>query len=154
MKIRLEDFPKMNLAQVKITGRFEEIGGAYEKLFSWAGPKGIINPPATKTMTVYHNSHEELKDNNVEQSACISVENPVKEEMGVENLLFPGGKYVVGSFEISNDEFAASWDAVCKWMDDNGHKMAKNYPFELYHNNHEDHPEKKHVVDICVPIEG
>jgi len=25
-------------------------------------------------------------------------------------------------------------------------------PYELYHNNHEEHPEKKLIVDICIPV--
>jgi AraC family transcriptional regulator len=25
-------------------------------------------------------------------------------------------------------------------------------PYELYYNNHEDHPEKKFILDVCVPV--
>lgn len=153
MKIRLEEFKKMNLAHVKLVGRFDEVGSAYETLFRWAVPKGLVNRPQTKVMTIYHKSPEETGPEKVEQSACISLEDNVTPDGGIEHLKFPGGKYAVGSFEISSNEFSGAWETVCNWVESKGYKMTKGYPFELYHNNHEDHPEKKHIVDICVPVE-
>ena len=39
------------------------------------------------------------------------------------------------------------------WMNENGYKRADRHIFELYHNNFNDHPEKKAIVDFYIPVE-
>jgi AraC family transcriptional regulator len=38
-------------------------------------------------------------------------------------------------------------------MNENGYKKANQNPFEIIHNNFSDHPEKKCMVDLYIPIE-
>lgn len=63
------------------------------------------------------------------------------------------GKHIVGRFEIGMDEFEKSWTGLYVWMNEQGYKKADRAPFEIYHNNMHEHPEKKSIVDICIPIE-
>lgn len=63
------------------------------------------------------------------------------------------GKYITGHFEISLDEFEKSWTGLFIWMNENGYKKTEGNPFEIYQNNFNDHPEKKCVVDLYIPIE-
>jgi len=37
-------------------------------------------------------------------------------------------------------------------MNENGYSKADNIPFEIYHNNFNEHPEKKCIVDMYIPI--
>ncbi|GAB4450942.1 MAG: hypothetical protein Fur0028_06520 [Bacteroidales bacterium] len=39
------------------------------------------------------------------------------------------------------------------WMNKNGYKKADREPFEIYYNNFKEHPERKAIVDFCIPIE-
>jgi len=41
---------------------------------------------------------------------------------------------------------------MCRWVAQSGYQPADASPYELYHNNHEEHPEKKFIVDICIPV--
>ena len=63
------------------------------------------------------------------------------------------GKIIVGHFVIEPIEFEKSWDSLFIWMNENGYKKADRYPFEIYRNNMNEHPEKKCIVDLCIPIE-
>jgi AraC family transcriptional regulator len=37
-------------------------------------------------------------------------------------------------------------------MNENGYKRADGNPFEIYHNNFDEHPEKKSIVDFYIPV--
>lgn len=151
-KIKIKEMPAMELVYYRHMGDFAKIGEAYGKLMQWAGPRGLLNSPNVKTVTVYHDDPNVTKIENVRQSACITVDSPVKTEGEFGNLTIPQGKYVVGSFEIDATQFTESWNSVCVWLSESGYQPDDRNSYELYHNNHEEHPEKKFVVDICIPV--
>lgn len=151
-KIEIKEMPAMNLLYCKHMGDFSKIGEAYGKLIQWAGPRGLLSNPNLKTVTVYHDDPSVTKIENVRQSACITVNGTVKTEGEFGNLAIPAGKFVVGSFEINDTQFTESWNAVCVWLSESGYQPDDRNSYELYHNNHEEHPEKKFIVDICIPV--
>jgi AraC family transcriptional regulator len=52
--IAVKEMPAMDLIYCRHVGRFGQIGGAFEKLFKWAGPRGLLKFPDTKTVSLYH----------------------------------------------------------------------------------------------------
>lgn len=151
-KIEIKEMPAMNLVYCRHMGDFSKIGQAYGKLMKWAGPRGLLNNPNLMTVTVYHDDPNVTKIENVRQSACITVGSPIKTDGEFGNLTIPEGKYVVGSFEIDASQFTESWNSVCVWLSESGYQPDDKNPYELYHNNHEEHPEKKFILDICIPV--
>lgn len=151
-RIEIKEMPAMNLVYCRHMGDFAKIGEAYGKLMQWAGPRGLLNNPNFKSVTVYHDDPSVTKIENVRQSACITVEGNVKTEGEFGNLTIPGGKYVVGRFEINDTQFTESWNSVCVWLSESGYQPDDRNAYELYHNNHEEHPEKKFILDICIPV--
>lgn len=150
--IEIKQLPDLKLLYCRHTGAFNEIGQAYEKLFKWAGARGLLRFPVTKGVTVYHDDPKVTQPDKVRQSACITIEDEVKTEGEIGKMTITGGTFVVGHFEIGVTEFEQAWNAVCLWLAESGYQPADGYPYELYHNNHEDHPEKKFIVDICIPV--
>ncbi len=151
-KIEVKEMPALNLVYCRHMGDFNLIGQAYAKLMKWAGPRGLLSSPDVKTVTVYHDDPSVTEIDKVRQSACITVNEDVKTEGEFGNMSLPTGKYVVGNFEISVTEFTEAWNAVCVWLSESGYQPADGHPYELYHNNHEEHPEKKFILDICIPV--
>ena len=151
-KIEVKEMPGFDLIYVRHVGSFDQIGSAYEKLFRWAGPRGLVQGPGTRTMTVYHDDPKVVDPDNVRQSACIVVDEDVKTEGEIGKMHVPGGKYVVGSFEITPDKFGEAWDAVCRWLADSGYQPSDGYPYEYYPKEHEEGPPPVFTVDICVPV--
>jgi AraC family transcriptional regulator len=149
--IRIQQQPAMQLVYTRHTGAFDQIGKAYGKLMQWAGPRGLIHP-GVKTVTIYHDDPTVTEIEKLRQSACITVDQEVKTEGEFGNISLPEGKYVVGSFEIGPEGFTDAWNQVCLWLAESGYQPADGQPYELYHNNHEEHPEKKFIVDICIPV--
>lgn len=150
--IVVKEMPALCLVYTRHIGAFHLIGQAYGRLMKWAGPRGLLGWPGMKTVTVYHDDPSITDIDKLMQSACITVEKPVKTEGEFGYMELPACRCAVGRFEISDTEFEAAWNAVCIWLSESGYQPADGYPYELYHNDHETHPERKFILDICVPV--
>jgi AraC family transcriptional regulator len=150
-KIKIREMQKMELACVPAIGH-NNIAAAYQKLMLWAAPLGLLNEN-TKMLTVYHDSFKVTEADRVRTEACMVLNQPVKATGEVKLSTIEKGKFIVGSFEIVLDDFEKSWTGLFIWMNENGYKKADRNLFELYHNNFNDHPEKKAIVDFYLPVE-
>lgn len=150
--IEVKDMPALQVAYCRHIGQFNEIGNAYEKLMRWAGPRGLLRFPATKTLTVYHDDPKVTDIAKIRQSACITIDSDVRTEGEIGKMEVDGGRFAVGRFEIDEKGFEDAWNQMCLWIADNGYQAGDGYPYELYHNDHTQHPERKFILDICVPV--
>jgi DNA gyrase inhibitor len=150
-KIEIKQMPALNLIYCRHMGAFNQIGHAYEKLFKWAIPRGLVSS-STKTVTVYRDDPAITTIDKVRQDASIIVEEDVKVEGEIGKSAIPGGKYAVGHFEIKETEFEQAWNTMCSWLTESGYQPEDGSTYELYHNDYKDHPEHKFIVDICIPV--
>jgi len=150
--IEVKEMPEMNVIYCRHTGAFDQIYKAYEKLARWAIPRNLYDPLHTKTVSVTHDDPSITELDKVRQSACIVVDQDVKVEGEIGKMIIAGGKYAVGRFELNNHEFQKAWNTMCMWFTESGYQQGDGNTYELYHNNYELHPEKKHIVDICIPV--
>jgi len=150
--IEVKEMPALDLIYCRHIGQYDQIGSAFKKLFKWAGPRGLLNFPETKTVTVYHDDPAVTEIDKVRQSACITVNKDVKPEGEFGKLNVPKAKYAVGRFEIDVMEFEQAWNAMCIWVSESGYQPADANPYELYYADPENHPENKFELDICVPV--
>lgn len=148
----IKEMPELKLVYCRHQGAFDQIGNAYGTLMQWAGPRGLLSSPNMKTVTVYHDDPNVTDPQKVRQSACITVDSDVKTEGEIGNMTVPGGKYAVGRFEIDETGFEKAWNSACIWLSESGYQPDDRHPYELYHNNHEEHPERKFILDICMPV--
>lgn len=150
-KIEIKQMPELNLIYCRHMGAFNQIGQAYEKLFKWAAPRGLVTAE-TKTVTVYHDDPAITTINKVRQDASILIEGNVKVEGEIGKSTVPAGKYAVGHFEIKETEFEQAWNTMCAWLTESGYQPADSPTYEYYHNDYNEHPEHKFIVDICIPV--
>lgn len=154
MKVNIEvkEMPEMKAVYVRHIGAFNQIGEAYEKLSKWAYPRELYTPNVSKSATVIHDDPMVTEIEKVRQSACIIIEKDVKVEGEIGKLTIPAGKYAVGHFEIGFADFEKAWNSMCNWFVESGYQQGDGCTYELYHNDHTTHPEKKSIVDICIPV--
>lgn len=149
--IEIKEMPTMELAYVSSIGP-QNLENAYGKLMKWAKPQGLVNDQ-TKMITIYHDSFKVTQANKVRMSASILLNKPVATDGEIGLTSIQPGKCIVGNFEIELKEFEKSWTGLFVWMNENGYKKADREPFEVYHNNFNEHPERKAIVEFCIPIE-
>jgi len=156
-EVVVRDIREFHMAYVRHVGPYagdtELFGSLWQKIMMWAGPRGLLNFPETKMLSAYHDDPKITDPNKLRVSVGISVpeDTPVDGEVG--KMTIPAGRYAMARFEISPDKYPDAWEAVFGgWFPDSGYQPADGPSYELYLNNPEEHPEKKHIFDIVVPV--
>ncbi len=149
--IEIKETPELSamyISQIGVNG----IENAFEKLIRWGTPKRLFEDPNTKMARVFHDSFKITSPDKVRMSICMILSTPYEAEGEIGSTTIKKGKHLVGHYEIAINDFEKAWSSLFIWMNENGYKKAEQDPFEIYHNNFNDHPEKKFIVDFYIPI--
>jgi AraC family transcriptional regulator len=156
ISLEVKELPPMHVAYIRHTGPYAGNAQLFERLFgqltAWAGPRGLLRPEA-QFLTLYHDSPEITAAPKLRISICLTIPEgtPVGGEIG--KMAVHAGKYAVGRFELKPDEYQGAWNYMaCVWMPDSGYQFDDFPCLEIYRNDPQEHPEHKHVVDICIPV--
>ena len=155
--VEVKELPEMHVAYVRHTGPYAGDGelfrGLFERLMTWAGPRGLLGNPETKVMTVYHDDPEVTDAEKLRVSAGLTVPADTAVDGEVGKMTLQAGKYAVARFELGESEYSDAWAAVYGgWLPESGFQPDDRPPMELYGNDPKDHPEGKQIVEICVPV--
>lgn len=157
IKIEVKQLPELHVAYVRHIGAYaadeELFRGLFERLMKWAVPRGLYKPAESQFLSVYHDDPKITDETKLRTSICISV--PEDTEVGGEigKMRVPGGTFAVAHCQIQSDQYEQAWDAVMgDWLPQSGYQPDDRICYELNLNNPDDHPEKLHIVDICVPV--
>jgi len=153
----VKELPEYQLAYVEHVGDFEGNGEIYdvliERLVAWAMPKNLWDFPATtKMILVYPDDPATTPKDQQRLWLGITVPEETPTPDGIQKLTLPRATYAVGTFEISAQEFGNAWGYLYEWIARQNYSVAEGYSFEVKKNDSDAHPEKKHLVDICIPV--
>lgn len=154
--VEVKELPEMTLAYVRYTGPYkgdaELFAGLHERLYRYAGPRGLVNPQ-TQSITIYHDSPEITAENQLRVSVCITVPANTEVSGEVGKMTLPGGKYALARFELDKDGFQEAWSWVYgEWLPASGYTADDRLGFEWYHNTPEDSAAGRYILDICIPV--
>ena len=152
----IKELPDRHVACVRHIGPYPEVGEALQRVFEWAGSKGLIQFPGTESLAVYYDSPETVDVSKLRSDGCITVPEGTPVDGEVSTMKVPGGRFAVAHVEIDANEYGEAWDKlVGEWMPENGAKPDESrLCYELYLNDPDQHSEKKHIVDICEPVQS
>jgi AraC family transcriptional regulator len=155
--VEVKDMPEMHVAYIRHIGPYagdeQLFGKLFNKLFSWAGPRGLLRFPETKVITIYHDNPEITDESKLRTDVCITVPTNAKVDGEIGKSIIPAGKYAIAHFEIRPDQYGDAWNAVYGgWLPESGYQPDDRPCFELYLNDPKEHPEGKHIVDIYAPV--
>ena len=155
--VEVKDMPELHVAYIRHIGPYkgdaELFAGLFNKLMTWAGPRGLLRFPETKVLAIYHDNPEITDEDKLRTDACITVAEDTQVEGEIGKLTIPAGKYAIAHFEITTDQYEDAWNAVFGgWLPESGYQPDDGPCYELYHNDAKEHPEGKCIVDICVPV--
>lgn len=157
LDVRVEDLPETHVAYVRHVGPYKGDEALFKDLFNrlwtWAGPRNLINFPETKAIIVYHDHPDITEEDKLRTSVCITVPDDTKVSGEVGKMSLSAGTYAMARFELAGDEYEAAWEAVYgQWLPESGYQPVDKPAFELYLSGPDQHPEGKFVLDICVPV--
>ena len=157
VKIEVKQLPKTTVAYVRHIGPYkgdtELFGRLFGKVMNWAGSRNLINFPKTKLITIYHDDPNITDENNLRISVCVTVPDDTETDGDIGKMVIQKGNYAIGDFEISVNEYEDAWHTMCgKWLPQSGYQFDDRPCFEICLNNPEEHPQNKHIIQICIPV--
>lgn len=155
--VQVKELSEMTVAYIRHIGPYKGNENLFENLFNklmkWAGPRGLLENPEVKCFSVYHDDPEITEDSKLRTSVCLTIPQDMQVDGEVGKMTISGGKYAVAHFEINGDQYQDAWNALYGgWLPESGYQPDDKPSFEMYLNNPKEHPQNKHIVDICVPI--
>lgn len=155
-KIEVREVPKMHVAYLRHIGPYAGdtalFGRLFERLFSWAGPRGLVGPQ-TKVLTIYEDDPHITDEANLRMDVAISVPPGTVSEGEFCTRTIPGGTYAIGHFEILPEQYSETWDAMCgQWLCESGYQPSDGPCLEIYLNNPGQEPGTKHIVELYIPV--
>ncbi len=157
IQIEVKEVPDRHVAYVRHIGPYKGDYKLFENLFNklmkWAVPRDLLKFPETQMLSVYYDDPEITVEEKLRVDACITVPQETIVDGSIGKTTIPGGKFAIAHFEIDTQEYEDAWKVVYgDWLPQSGFQPDDKPCYELYLNNPEEHPEKKHIVDIYVPV--
>ncbi|SEM32052.1 AraC family transcriptional regulator [Aquimarina amphilecti] len=150
-KIEVKKISDLHFASVTHIG-VNGIENAFNTILKWARSKGILENPEAKMARIFHDSFKITSPDKVRMSVAILMKESFTTENEITPVSIKNGKCIVGSFEITPDDFEKSWSSLFVWMSEQGYQKEEEKPFEIYHNDFREHPDNKCLVDFYIPI--
>lgn len=152
--VEVKELPKMNLAYIRHIGPYKGDDKLFErlwnKLFTWAGPRGLLGGKDFKSLVIYHDDPNVTIEDKLRMSVCITVPYGTKLDGEVGTMELEAAKYMVARFEVDASQFQEAWEWVYgQWFPTSGYQPDDKPCFEMYPEEPKD---GKFVVDICVPV--
>lgn len=143
-----------NIIYCRHTGAFDQMEMAFTKLMQWAYPRGLVQFPDTKLLSVYHDNPNITEKDKLISDAGMIVKEKMKTDGEIGQYEIEGGLYAIGRFELAMEDFPDAWNSMFELVKQHGCQCSNAFHFEIYQNNRDEHPEKKWIVDIYIPVKA
>ena len=156
-KPEITDLEERTVAYVSFVGNYvgnvEVFAELFGKLGNWAGSKQLFGPD-TLFMSAYYDDPGVTPPEELKLDACMTIGDEVEVEGEIKKQVLPGGKYVVMRAELTGaEEYGPAWEEIVGWLIQNNLEIdMSRASYEIYLNDPEQHPEKHHILDICMPV--
>ncbi len=156
--ITIENIQNMKLIYVRFRGTYTEFKKQskkmFETLFKFARTHNLIRENETKVLNIYHDNPFITKAENLRTSVAMTVPLDIEiEENDVVSVMYINGKYGVGHFELSLNEYGEAWEYMYnEWLFEKNVEPRDSFPFELYVTEPPKNFKDKSFTDIYIPI--
>ena len=154
--IHIEEQPQKRVAYVRHTGSYKGNAELFRSLFGklerWAR-KNNIHQENASAYCLYHDQSDQTIDDKLRLSVCVDVKSHVQPSGEVNIMALDGGKYAVGRFVVSPQDYQGAWNYMLfQWLPESGYLFDDRLPFERYSRDVTAPTQGKLVVNVCVPI--
>jgi AraC family transcriptional regulator len=155
MKVEIIHRPSYHVAYVTNLGGYDtvKIGAAWEKLCRWAQANGLMNNETVMIGVSYDNPDITPADR-CRYYACLTIPSGITPGNGIGTMDISDGKHAVFHFVGTAEEIAGAYrDLYGSWLPQSGYQPTHAPCYEVYHQTPETHPQKRFVMDICMPVQ-
>lgn len=158
MEVEVEDLGAMRLAFVRHLGPYDQVGRAWQRIYGWAGPKGLLGAK-TLAFGICHDDPDVTPPERLRYDAAVTLSEASagfegEGEIGVQRV--EGARYAktthVGSYARLGEVYAS---LLGQWMPAQDLRPMPGRPsLERYRNNPMMTPEHELRTDIYMPVDG
>ena len=152
--IEVKELQKMTVAYVRHIGPYKGNDKLFEKLwnklFAWAGPRGLLGGGDMKMLVMYHDDPNVTDEEKLRMSVCLGIPENTKVDGEIGKMPIDGGKYAIGRFVVDATQFQQAWEWMYgEWLPASGYQPDDKPCFEMYP---EEPKNGQFTVDICIPV--
>ncbi len=152
MQIEIKHLPRQRVAFLRHVGPYDQVGSAWERLCSWAGPRGLLGPDS-RFLGACYDDPEITPPDKIRYDACVTVGEEVEAEGDVGLQEIGGGEYAVTLHEGPYAEFSATYSKIYGgWFPENGRYPGPGPSLEFYLNDPESTDPEDLLTEVWVPI--
>ncbi len=150
----IRSMPSYHVAYLAhLEGYNERIGGLFDRLFRWAGPRGLLTPE-TKFIGTSLDNPKVAAPEKCRYYACMTMPQDVKPGPEISLTDIPAARCAVARFEGLQPEIPLAYDELFgKFIPEHGYQPADQPAYEIYYDGPQKNPERKFTLDLCVPVE-
>ncbi len=158
-EIRIESIEAMHIIYIRFKGTYKEFRKnsrtLYNKLFTYALRKNLINPEQTKVLTIYHDNPYITAESNLRTSVAMIVPNTrIVDETEDICTLTIAGKFYIGRFNLTAKEYDGAWKYMYyDSLFQSQHTPRDSFPFEMYITEPPKNFIDSSITEIYIPIE-
>ena len=144
--------PPIRVAAIRHVGPYMEIGTAFDRIFAWAGPKGLLTQ-SCRMFGIFYDDQSAVKPEALRSDACLTIGPDVTLDGDFRLHEIAGGRHAVLRHKGPYAELptAYSW-LFGTWLPKSGEEPADRPCFEEYLNNPRGLPPKECLTDIHLPL--
>ena len=154
--IEIRNLPAQRLAALRHLGPYMEIGSAFERLFCWAGPRGLFGP-TTRAAGIYYDDPQTTEPAALRADACMTVDADFQPEpkAPVRTVDLPDQRCACATFKGPYERLGEAYNWLFGvWLPDSGCDPASEPCLEFYLNNPQTTAPGDLLTEICVPLEA
>jgi AraC family transcriptional regulator len=152
--VTIKTLDPVRLLTLPHTGPYIEIGATFDRLFAWAGGRGLMGPH-TRSIGVYYDDPEAVAAAKLRSAAGISVPAGTAAATPAEIVDIPGGRHAMLTHQgpYAELENAYRW-LYREWLPQSGEEPANQPIFEEYLNDPRTLPPKEWLTAVCLKLAG
>lgn len=152
MPVQILNRPALRIAAVRHKGPPQEIGAAFDRLMAWAGPKGVVMPPAVG-VAVYLSDMTSVPPADQQALAGLTVGPDVQGDDVVEIHQVPGGKQAVLLYKGPYAQIGKGYQELFSWLPTSGETPAHLPCFEINLNDPRQTAPEELLTELCLPLQ-
>jgi AraC family transcriptional regulator len=150
--VTIGSLPPLRLAVIGHRGAYDAIGGVYDRLFAWAGPRGLLGPEA-RSFALYHDDPTSVAESNLRSDAGLTVPPGVEGSGEVRIVEVPALRVAVLRHKGPYAELEAAYSRLYgDWLPASGEEPADHPVMEEYLNDPRSLPPSEWLTDVLLPL--
>jgi AraC family transcriptional regulator len=150
--VTFRDFPRTRLVALRHTGPYDKIGGTFQQVFAWAGPRGIAGP-ASRCIGVYYDDPDTVPAAQLRSDACLTLPEGHAVDGDMRVLTLKPAHCAVVRHKGPYAELPRAYRWLFRtWLPSSGFVPADQPSFEEYVNDPMALPPSAWLTDVFVPL--